>query len=34
MAAAPQAELGAGYLNGDRRHQLRLPKSSAPIARP
>ena len=34
MAAEPQAELSAGYLNGDRRDQLRLPKSSAPMARP
>ena len=34
MAAEPQVELSTGYLNGDRRHQLRLPKRSAPIARP
>jgi hypothetical protein len=34
MAAEPQAELSAGYLNADRRHQFRLPKRSAPIARP
>ena len=30
-AAAPQAELGAGYLNGDRRPSTGLPRSSAPV---